>query len=256
MSKVFTGLFALLLAHLFATTTHAQTVDEIIQKNIAARGGAEKIKSVKSLRMTCKIHVENMEIPGEVVIKRPGMARGEANLQGMKLIKSYDGQTGWEIDMFEGKPDPEKMTDDDEKDMKHLADIDGPLLDYKAKGNAVELVGKEELESTPVYRLKVTDKTGDVQELYIDCKSFLELKMSSKRHQDGRQVVSDEYYSDYKPVNGLMMAHSIESRTDGEAEDTIVIDKIEMNVDIDDSIFKMPKKADSKPAPEKKPLAP
>jgi hypothetical protein len=78
-------------------------------------------------------------------------------------------------------------------------------------------------------------------------------RISSKRHQEGKEVVSDEYYSDYKPVGGLMIAHSIESRTDGEPEDTITIEKAEINVDMDDSVFKMPKKAEPKPPPEKKP---
>jgi len=209
---------------------------------MAARGGVEKIKAIKSVRMTGKIYVENMHIGAVLLIKRPGAARVDASFQGMKMVRSFDGESAWQIDMLEGKPDPEKMTGDDEKEMKDLADIDGPLVDYKAKGNTVELVGKEDLEATPVYKLKVTDKSGDIRYIYLDCQNYLELKTSARRKVNGRDAVSDEYYSDYKAVGGVFFPHSIESKTDGEVEDRIVVDKIELNVDIDDTIFKMPKK--------------
>jgi len=209
---------------------------------MAARGGVEKIKAIKSVRMTGKIYVENMQIGAVLLIKRPGAARVDASFQGMKMVRSFDGESAWQIDMLEGKPDPEKMTGDDEKEMKDLADIDGPLVDYKAKGNTVELVGKEDLEATPVYKLKVTDKSGDIRYIYLDCQNYLELKTSARRKVNGRDAVSDEYYSDYKAVGGVFFPHSIESKTDGEVEDRIVVDKIELNVDIDDTIFKMPKK--------------
>jgi hypothetical protein len=98
------------------TVVSAQTVDEIVQKNIGARG-LERIRAIKSLRMTAKIHADNLEIPAIFQVKRPGMARADAELQGMKLVKAYDGKSGWQINMFEGKPGPERMTGDDEKDL-------------------------------------------------------------------------------------------------------------------------------------------
>lgn len=224
----------------------AQTVDEVIQKNIQARGGMEKLKAITSLRVTGKVHTEGMQIPLRIQFKRPGMVRAEASVQGLSFVKAYDGETAWQIDAFEGKPDAEKAPDDEAKSIIDMGDLDGPLVDYKLKGNTVELLGKEELEATPVYKLKVTRKNGDVIFIYIDCQSYLELKASAKRKEQGKEFVEDEYYSDYKPVNGVMVAHSIETRVNGQPEDQITFDKVEVNVAIDDAIFKMPKKAQEK----------
>ncbi len=225
-----------------------QTVDELLQKNLAARGGLDKVRATKSIRMTAKVHTDNIEIAASVQIKRTGMARIDAEFQGMKIVQAYDGEVAWQINAPEGKTEPEKMSGDDEKDVREMGDIDGPLVDYKAKGNAVELVGKEDLEATPVYKLKVTEKNGAVRYFYLDCKSYLELKVSSKRKVEGKDVTADEYFGDYKSVGGLMMPHSIESRVDGHVDNQIVIEKIELDVDIDDGIFKMPKKPEAKPA--------
>ena len=128
-----------------------------------------------------------------------------------------------------------------------MADVDGPLVDYKTKGSTIELAGKEELEATPVYKLKVTLKTGDVKYIYLDAGNYLELKESEKRKEDGSTNEVDTSYSDYKAVAGVMIAHSSETRVNGAIDEQMSIEKIEVNVPIDDSIFKMPKKAQKKP---------
>lgn len=224
----------------------AQTVDEVVQKNLQAYGGLEKMQAIKSLRVTGKVHAEGMQIPLVILFKRPGLVRAEATMQGLSMVKAYDGETAWQIDAFDGQPDPEKASEEETKSIIDMGDLDGPLVDYKRKGNTVELVGKEELEATPVYKLKVTLKTGDVKFIYLDCQSYLALKTSSRRKEQGKEFIEDEYYSDYKPVSGVMLAHAIETRVDGQPEDQITFDKVEVNVAIDDAIFKMPKKAQEK----------
>src|SRR5512138_1628296 len=157
-------------AALSGAAVSAQTVDELIQKNIAARGGLEKLHSLHSLRMTGKLHTSGLQLPLVIQIKRPAMARGEATLQGMNFVIAYDGQTVWEINAFDGKTEPEHLPldHDDAKEVVEMADLDGPLVDYKAKGNTVELIGKEDLEATPVYKLRLTLKNGDVKYVYLD----------------------------------------------------------------------------------------
>ena len=238
---------------LSGVSASAQTADELIQKNIAVRGGLEKLRGLNSLRMTGKLHTDGRELPVVIQIKRPAMARGDVTLQGMRFVLAYDGQSVWEINAFDGKTEPERLPLDNEdaKQMIELADLDGPLADYKAKGNAVELIGKEELEATPVYKLKLTLKNGDVKYVYLDAANYLELKVSSKSQHAGGEHTEDEYYSDYKPVNGVLIAHAIDTRVDGQTENQILIEKIEANVTMDDGVFKMPVKA-----PEKKPSGP
>lgn len=224
----------------------AQNVDELIKKNIEARGGLEKLKGIKTIRLTGKFHTDGMNIPLVIQIKRPGSVRGDAIFQGMALVRAYDGGTAWQINPLEGVKEAEPMTAYDTKEMIDIGDIDGPLVDYKAKGNTVELAGKEELEATPVYKLKVTLKDGDVKYLYLDAQNYLELKETWKRKEDGKVTDVDTVYSDYKAVAGVMIAHSWETRVNGELDDQTSLEKIEVNVSVDDSIFKLPKKTQEK----------
>lgn len=244
MKRIVALLFALTV--LLCVGASAQTADELVQKNIQARGGLEKLQAIKSLRVTGKVHTADMEIPVIIQFKRPGMVRAEVSVQGLLVVKAYDGETAWQIDATEGSPDPEKSSADEAKTIIEMGDLDGPLVNYKAKGNTVEMAGKEELESTPVYKLKVTQKNGDVKFVYLDSQSYLELKISSKRKEQGKEYTEDEYYSDYKPVSGVLMAHAVETRIDGQPEDQITFDKVEVNLAIDDAVFKMPKKAQEK----------
>lgn len=224
----------------------AQTVDELIKKNIEARGGLEKLKAIKTMRVTATIHAEGMTLPLVLQIKRPGMVRGDALFQGRALVKAYDGETAWQINPFEGAMEPAKLTGYDAKEMIGLGDIDGPLVDYKAKGNTVELAGKEELEASPVYKLKVTLKDGDVKYLYLDAQNYLVLKETEKQKEDGKITDVESVYSNYKAVAGVMIAHAWETRVKGELDDRTSFEKIEVNVPVDDSIFKMPKKIQEK----------
>jgi outer membrane lipoprotein-sorting protein len=233
----------------------AQTVDEIVQKNIDARGGMQKLKAIKSIKATGKLTIPGpgIEAPITMQQKRPNAFRMEVTLQGKSMVQAYDGDSGWKIDPFQGSSEPEKLAGDDLKDAQEQADIDGPLVDYKAKGHTVEFVGKEDLEGTPVYKLKLTLKTGDVSYLYIDAGSFLDLKITSKRKSSGSEIEVDSYQSNYKPVGGVLFPFSIEQKIQGQTVAQIAIDKIDLDAPLDDAAFKMPAKAADKPKADDKP---
>ena len=234
----------------------AQTVDEIIAKNVQARGGAEKLKSVQSIKSTATMSMgPGMEAPGVLIQKRPTLARLEFTVQGLTAVQAYDGKNGWQIMPFMGKKDPELMSADEAKEIEENADLDGPLVDYKSKGNQVELQGKEKIEGTDAYKLKVTLKNGDVQTIYIDSDSFLDIKEVTKRTVRGTEQEIESAIGDYKPVNGIMFAFAIESGVKGtDQKQKLTITKVELNVPADDSIFKMPAAAPKADAP--KPDAP
>ncbi len=240
--------FALLLAPMLL----AQTVDEIIAKNVQARGGMDKIKSVKTIRSSGTMTMgPGMEAPGSLIQKRPDMARLEFTVQGLTAVQAYDGKDAWQIMPFTGKKDPETMSADDKKDLEENADIDGPLVDYKSKGNAVELLGKDKLEGTDAYKLKVTLKNGDVITMYLDADSFLEIKEEMKRTMRGTEREVESVMGDYKEVNGLMFPFAIENGVKGSQEkEKLTLSKIELNVPIDDAIFKMPPPAPPAAKPE------
>ncbi len=232
----------LAVAVVFAVPASAQTVDEIVAKNIEARGGMQKLKAAKSVRSTGKMTLgQGMEAPLVLERKRPNSLRMEITLQGMTGIQAYDGATGWMLMPFGGKKDPEPMGEDDLKVTAEQADFDGPLVDYKTKGNKVELVGKEQVEGSDAYKLKVTLKNGEVYHYYLDADSFLDIKVESKRTIRGTERESESLIGDYKEVNGMMIAHSVESGAKGSPnKQKLTLEKIEINPTIDDARFKMP----------------
>ena len=233
-----------------ASALWAQTADEIIAKNIQARGGSDKLKSVQSLKSTANMAMgPGMEAPGVLIQKRSNLARLEFTIQGLTAVQVYDGKNAWQIMPFMGKKDPELMSADEAKEVEEMADIDGPLVDYKGKGHQVELLGKEKVEGTDAYKLKVNLKNGDVQTIYIDADSFLEINEETKRTVLGSEQVVESSIGDYKEVSGIMFPFAIESGIKGSPQkQRLTITKIELNVPVDDSIFKMPAAA---PAPAK-----
>lgn len=237
-------LFMLLVgfAAVLPVSAYGQTVDEVIAKHVQARGGLDKLKAAKTVRMTGKMTVgPGLEAPVVVEQKRPNHIRIEFTIQGMTGIMAFDGKGGWTLIPFSGKKDPEAMGEDDLKEAEEQADLDGPFIDYKEKGNKVELVGKEPVEGTDAYKLKATLKDGTVQYSYVDADSYLVIKEESKRTIRGVERETEATLGDYKKVEGLMFPCSIETGAKGDSQkQKITIEKIEINPAIDDSRFKMP----------------
>jgi outer membrane lipoprotein-sorting protein len=246
------ALLALAGAALLAPAS-AQTLDEILAKNLEARGGADKIKAVKAMRLTGRMTVgPGLEAPVVMEFKRPSRMRMDFTFQGMTATQAFDGKGGWQIMPFGGNPNPEPMSPDDIKDAEEQADVDGPLVDWKAKGHAVELVGKEKVEGTDAWKLKITMKSGDVRYVFLDADAYLEIRGEGKRKIRGTEVETEQTISDYKEVGGLVIPHAFEGGPKGSPmRQKITIDKIELDVDIDDARFAMPAKKDA-PAPAAK----
>lgn len=218
------------------------SVDDLIAKNLAARGGADKIKAVKSAKLTGKMMMgPGMEAPFVWEWKRPNSFRTEFVFQGMTGIQAYDGTTGWSVMPFLGKKDPEKMSEEEMKDIDEQADFDGPFVDSKEKGVTVEYLGKEPIEGTDAYKLKVTRKNGDVTNVYLDAESYLEIKSTGKRTRRGQEFEFEASQGDYKKVGDVLFAHSMEFKPKGApAGQTMTIEKIELNTEESADRFKMP----------------
>jgi len=243
---------SLAIAAVLTPALLAQSVDEIVAKHIQARGGMDKLKAVQTIRSTGKMEVgPGIEAPGIFIQKRPDMTRLDFQVQGLTATQAYDGKAAWAIMPFMGKKDPELMPADETKEMQEEADIDGPLVDYKAKGNQVELVGKENVEGTPAYKLKVTLKNGNVKYMYLDADSGLQIKEEEKRMMHGSEQETEASLGDYREVNGVMFPFAIENGIKSSPQkEKITIEKLEINVPLDEASFKMPAVA---PAPAAKP---
>ncbi len=227
----------------YAQEQRAPTVDELVAKNVQAKGGAEKLQALQSLRLTGKLLIRQGQIELRYVeLKaRPNKIRTEAMLQGMTAVNAYDGKEGWRISPFQGRKDPEKMSADDVKALIEDAEIDGPLVDWKAKGSAVEYLGTEDVEGTAAHKLKVTRQNGDVSFVYLDPDHFLEIRILTQRVQHGAQVEEETEPGDYEQVNGVFVPFAIDSGRKGDPDkQKIMIEKAEANVPVDDALFRFP----------------
>jgi len=154
----------LALGLLLAPIAHAQSVDDILAKHYEACGGLAKLKALNTMRVTGSMTMgPGMEAPITMERKRPGMRRMEFTIQGMTGIQAFDGAKTWSVMPFMGKKDPEVAPAEETKQADEQADFDGPLVDYKNKGNTVEFVGKDKVEGSDVYKLKVTLKGGEIR---------------------------------------------------------------------------------------------
>ena len=231
------------------TKAAGQTADEIVTKVLAARGGLEKAKAVQSERITGTIYF-NPELYGPFLaeFKRPGKMHNEVTIRNKTVVRSFDGKgAGWMINPFVGKDVPEAMSAEDVKDAVNEADFDGPLVDAKAKGNTIELTGTEKVEGRDAYVLKVTHKDGQVSSYSFDTKTFLLVKWSGADTVNGEEVTRETHFHDYRDVGGLKFAFELVSNTPGaDVTQRIVVEKIELDPQIDDTRFGKPLAA---PAP-------
>jgi outer membrane lipoprotein-sorting protein len=221
----------------------AQTTDEIVAKVLAARGGLEKAKAVQSERITGTIYF-NPELYGPFVaeFKRPGKMHNELTIQNKTVVRTFNGKDGgWVVNPFGGKNSPEPLSVDDLKDVRNESDFDGPLVDAKVKGIAIELAGTEKVEGKDAYILKVTHKDGQVSSYSFDAKTFLLVKWSGIDNTNGQAVTRETFFHDYRDVGGLKFAFELVSdNPEAEVTQRIIVDKIELDPQIDDSRFEKP----------------
>ena len=219
------------------------TVDQLVTKNVEAKGGAEALRELGAVKLTGKLLVNQgqMELGFSQTKKRPGTVRTEVMLQGMTAINAYDGTEGWRISPFQGRKDPEKMSADDTKSLIEESEIDGPLVNWKEKGSTVDYLGTEDVDGTQAHKLKVTRKNGDIQYVYLEPEHFLEIRVLSQRTERGAQVEVETDYSDYEKVNGVFLPFSIESGKRGSNDkEKLILEKAEPNPPVDDAAFKFP----------------
>jgi hypothetical protein len=219
------------------------SLDELVAKNIEAKGGANALKALQSLKLTGKVIVNQGQVQFEYVEtkKRPAQVREDATLQGMTAVQACDGKEGWQISPFTGRKEPEKMSDDDVKPLLEDAEIDGALVDWKEKGSTIEYLGREDVDGTSAYKIKVVRKNGDVNFVYLDPDHFLEIRVLTQRVQHGAQQETETDVGDYEKIGGVFVPFSIEAGRKGDPDkQKIVFEKAEANVRVDDSIFKFP----------------
>jgi outer membrane lipoprotein-sorting protein len=228
---------ALLCGQAFSQTT--LTVDEIVAKNIQARGGMNKLAGIKTIRATYSTQEDGKPVRIQEFRKRPDKLRRNILTGESKIVFAYDGQAAWQSFSSHGKgpsPAPAGLA----RELREEADIDGSLVNYKEKGITIELVGKEKFNAKDVYNLKITLKEGQVRNLYLDARSFLETKEAGSYEEAGKKIDFVNIFKDYRPVQGVLFPFLVEAKTGDEESQNTYLKKIELNVPVPDSIFTMP----------------
>ena len=226
----------------FSISAFTQTADELVQKNIEARGGLDKIEAIKSIRITGKFTQGGVNATYGQENQRPNLVRETFSLQGMTAIQAYDGSAGWAVQPFGGRKDPQLMGEDDLRDLLIDSDFDGPLVNYQAKGIKVEFLGHDTIDGDDALRLKVTLKNGDIIYDYLDPDTYLEIRKETQEFIRGSMKENVVEMGSYKPVNGVMYPFSLASgpKNDPSSWQTITVEKIEVNVPLSPADFAVP----------------
>ena len=244
------------------------TAAQIVDKNVAARGGLQAWRALQTLEMSGKMDAggnerralpvpgvrtgpnmvprrpaEPVQLPFVMDLKRGRKMRVEIQFKGQTAVQVYDGSKGWKLRPFLNRHEVETFTAEELQSASAQSDLDGPLVDFAAKGSKVELEGAEQADGRNAYKLKVTDKGGHVRHVWVDAETFLEIKVEgTPRRLDGKYHPVATYYRDYKPVSGLMMPYVLETTVDGVKEkEKIQIEKIVLNPKLDEARFAMPR---------------
>ena len=221
------------------------TAEQILARHVEARGGLEKLRALRSLRRTGHAIFPGMKIEMLVVElrARPGRARVENVLQGLTAIDAWDGQVAWKVRPFNGRKDPERTSADEAKALRLTADLEGPLVEPRSKGHTVTLLGIEELDGTPCYKLRVDLAWGDQIFSYVDPDSFMVLRELQRTVIRGAEQFTEVDYGDYEKVAGVyvpMLEESGPRDSPSSEKSKVVYDRAEANVPVDDAVFAFP----------------
>ena len=230
-----------MLSIAFAATSmvavNAQTADEVVAKMIEARGGAEKLAAIKSMKMEANMSVMGMELPVKTVIVQNRGLRIDISAMGQEIVQAVDGAMAWTVAPPMGITTPTELPADQAKPMLGQLDISGGLLNYKEKGTTFEIMGKEKLDSSDVFKMKMTTKDGYSSVNFVDATTYHIVKsVMSVADTDIETRISN-----YKMVDGVAFPFTTELKNDQMGTMTTTVTKIELNSTVDEAIFKMPK---------------
>jgi hypothetical protein len=255
---------------------------QIVDKYVAAIGGLQAWRAVQTLSLAGKLGVggnqraslhvpgadpvpkgaspimsqrraEEVQLPFLMELKRPRKLRFELQFNGQAAVQVYDGVDGWKLRPFLNRSEVEPYSAEEMKIASMQSELDGPLMDYAAKGTRVELDGDEKVEGRDTYRLKLTKKNGQVVHVWIDCQSFLETKIEGNpRRLDGVEHPVEVYFRDYRAVEGLQIPFVLETKVLPVAKNAfgirdtpvpverITAEKVEVNPKLEESHFSKP----------------
>lgn len=235
MKRFFLALFS------FATlAASAQTADEVIQKYSAAMGGLDAFNKVTSAKMTGNVTAQGMLLPLTTQMINNKAVRTDVEVMGQQIVNVYNNGTGWKINPYAGAESATEIAGQELIDAKAQASLVNHLMDYKNRGHKVELAGQEDVEGVKCFKLKLTNKDdGKLTTYFISGSDYMLIKSVGTRDMQGQDMEVETFYSDIKEIGGLKFAMSRSQKVQGQVFQEIKLEKIELNVPVDESIFKM-----------------
>jgi hypothetical protein len=225
-----------------ARQTPAPTVDDVIAKNLQAKGGLEKVRSIQSIKQTSQMSAAG-GVQGTLTEyrKRPNFTRQEVTLGAFGTsVTAFDGQTAWAINAMRGQA-PMVLSGPEAAMVTEQADFDGPLMDYKAKGFTADYVGAETLAGRRVHHLRLTGKDQRVQHWYLDAETGLESRVVSEAQSPAGKVELEQLLTDFRDVEGFKAPFLVRTLMNGVEQVKVQVEKVELNARFDDAVFKMPR---------------
>ena len=253
---------------------------QIVDKHIAARGGLQAWHEVQTLSVAGKMDAgtgdsaarsailakagagasvrrpaggaaagpekltekPQVQLPFRLELKRPRKSRLEIDFAGKTAVQVYDGQNGWKLRPYLNRNDVEPFSEQEAKAQSGTGELEGPLVDYAAKGTKIALEGMEPVEGRNAYKLMLTKKSGDVQHIWIDTQSFLDVKIEGiPRRMDGKMHKVWISQRDFRLVQGVMIPFVVETVVEGYREThKMLIEKVTLNQKLDDAAFGKP----------------
>lgn len=229
---------AALLLLTLSPVASAQTADELVARNLAARGLA-RWRTVQTMRLAGIITSSGRAVPVVVWRKRPNLMRQETAFPAGTVVSVFDGERAWTINPFTGVDTPKEVTGPPVDAAREQADFDGLLVDYRAKGHAIALDGMETIEGRRAFRLTLTKKNGQKQELLLDADTALEIATFSIVSREGRPARLETRLDDYRSVDGVMVPFRIRDFVDGVLTSELAVEKVDLDVRTDGGVFKI-----------------
>jgi hypothetical protein len=220
-------------------------LDQILTKHFEVNG-QDKLAQLKTMKMVVKLSAMGMEMPMTMYKKRPAKMRMEVEMQGMKMIQTFNGVEGYMVAPWTGSTEPQKIGDDQIAQYKDQADMDGKFYNYKEKGNQLELVGIEDVNGKKAYKLKLIEKAaiegGTAQTSYhfIDCENFNLVKITATANMQGVDTETEMYFTDYRQVEGVSMFYAMEMKAGGNTVNKMIIEEYKINEELADDLFEKP----------------
>jgi len=243
-------LLALALALLPLQAVQAQTADEIISNYLENTGGEDNWKAVKNIKFVGSINFGNMQLPIEMYQTANGKTLTKADVQGQDFYQEvFDGETLWgtnQMTMAAEKSDAEATANY----KLNMNDFPDSFVDYKSKNYTVELLGKETIDGTETFKIKLVKEpmtidgasVEDISFYYFETENFVPIVLEEELTSGpGKGMVMQIKFSDYQEAGGLYFPFSISQGVkDQPGSSSINITDIKTNIELDETMFAFP----------------